>query len=82
MYLVILFSLYRKEDVNEDGSIKPAALEAALKASGGVGDEAIAPENDGDDASFDEDKVLDVARRKLSGVGLDKSVETSADDVD
>lgn len=53
-----------------------------MKASGGVGDEAIAPENDGDDASFDEDKVLDVARRKLSGVGLDKSVETSADDVD
>ncbi|KAI0512991.1 hypothetical protein F5B22DRAFT_282614 [Xylaria bambusicola] len=27
-YLVILFSLYLKEDVNEDGSLKPAALEA------------------------------------------------------
>ncbi|KAI1135956.1 DUF1769-domain-containing protein [Hypoxylon sp. FL0543] len=27
-YLVIVFTLYRKEDVNEDGSLKPAALEA------------------------------------------------------
>ncbi|KAI3319355.1 DUF1769-domain-containing protein [Xylariaceae sp. AK1471] len=27
-YLVILFSLYLKEDMNEDGSLKPAALEA------------------------------------------------------
>ncbi|KAI0107793.1 hypothetical protein GGR51DRAFT_515061 [Nemania sp. FL0031] len=27
-YLVILFSLYLKEDVNEDGSLKPAAVEA------------------------------------------------------
>ncbi|KAI1153658.1 hypothetical protein F4825DRAFT_414120 [Nemania diffusa] len=27
-YLTVLFSLYLKEDVNEDGSLKPAALEA------------------------------------------------------
>ncbi|KAI0198567.1 hypothetical protein F4808DRAFT_256642 [Astrocystis sublimbata] len=27
-YLVILFTLYLKEDVNEDGSLKPAALQA------------------------------------------------------
>ncbi|KAI0828103.1 DUF1769-domain-containing protein [Hypoxylon sp. FL0890] len=27
-YLVIVFTLYRKEDINEDGSLKPAALEA------------------------------------------------------
>ncbi|KAK5636946.1 hypothetical protein RRF57_012658 [Xylaria bambusicola] len=27
-YLIILFSLYLKEDINEDGSLKPAALEA------------------------------------------------------
>ncbi|KAI1474262.1 DUF1769-domain-containing protein [Daldinia eschscholtzii] len=27
-YLVVCFTLYRKEDVNEDGSLKPAALEA------------------------------------------------------
>ncbi|KAI1314211.1 DUF1769-domain-containing protein [Xylaria venustula] len=27
-YLVILFTLYLREDVNEDGSLKPAALEA------------------------------------------------------
>lgn len=28
-YLVVVFSLFLKEDVNEDGSLKPAALEAA-----------------------------------------------------
>ncbi|KAI1100306.1 DUF1769-domain-containing protein [Jackrogersella minutella] len=31
-YLVIVFTLYLKEDVNEDGSLKPAALEANKKS--------------------------------------------------
>ncbi|KAF2968082.1 hypothetical protein GQX73_g5525 [Xylaria multiplex] len=48
-YLVILFSLYLKEDVNEDGSLKPAALQAARE------DKELAKEagkfaEDGDDA--------------------------------
>ncbi|KAI0882351.1 DUF1769-domain-containing protein [Annulohypoxylon maeteangense] len=30
-YLVIVFTLYLKEDVNEDGSLKPAAIEATNK---------------------------------------------------
>ncbi|KAI1122488.1 hypothetical protein F5Y10DRAFT_74999 [Nemania abortiva] len=44
-YLVILFSLYLKEDVNEDGSLKPAALEAKredlemAKEAGKIADE-------------------------------------------
>jgi hypothetical protein len=79
VYLVILFTLYRKEDVDEDGFVKPHALEAAQKASGHVS-------NDGADSakeSFDEEKALEEARRKLSGVGVgDEGVETSADDVD
>lgn len=79
VYLVVLFSLYRKEDVNEDGSIKPAALEAAAKAAG---TEDGTTEDHGDEEPFDEEKVLDFARRKLSGVGLDEGIETSQDDVD
>lgn len=77
VYLVILFTLYLKEDVNEDGSIKPAALEAAGKASG-----HIAHDGDDHDEHFDEEKVIEEARRKLSTVGADDKDETNADDVD
>jgi hypothetical protein len=38
VYLVVLFTLYLKEDVNEDGSLKPAALQATARASGGKGE--------------------------------------------
>ena len=86
----MLFTLYLKEDVNEDGSIKPAALEAAAIASGGqghterpTGDEFGDDDDDGVE-SFDEDKAIDEARRKLSGVDLksDKPAETNDDDID
>jgi hypothetical protein len=77
VYLVILFTLYLKEDVNEDGSIKPEAFEAARKASGHV-----SHEKDSDEESFDEEKVIEEARRKLSSVGVEDGIQTSADDVD
>ncbi|KAI8629757.1 DUF1769-domain-containing protein [Xylariaceae sp. FL1651] len=59
-YVVILFTLYLKEDVNEDGSLKPAALEATredkqlAKDSGKIADEdnvktEAAGGGDGDD---------------------------------
>jgi hypothetical protein len=80
VYLVILFTLYLKEDVNEDGSIKPHAFEAAKKASGHV---ASSEAKDSDEESFDEEKALAEAKRKLSGVGVDDGgIETNADDVD
>ncbi|KAI0437636.1 hypothetical protein F4803DRAFT_537790 [Xylaria telfairii] len=50
-YLVILFTLYLKEDVNEDGSLKPAALEAThndkemAKEAGKIADEENADED-------------------------------------
>lgn len=72
-----MFSLYRKEDVNEDGSIKPAALEPASKASGGEGSR---PESD--EEPFDEEKAIDAARRKLSGVDPEGAIKTSLEDVD
>jgi len=82
VYLVVHFTLYLKEDVNEDGSLKPAALQATKKASGGlVGSKEN--ESGSDAASFDEQKALDEARRKLSGVALDgEKIETRDDDVD
>ncbi len=80
-YLVILFTLYLKEDVNEDGSLKPAALEATAKKSGGVAHGEHHASEDHDEP-FDEQKALDEARRKLSGVELDEVVKTSGEDVD
>ncbi|KAI0410125.1 hypothetical protein F4802DRAFT_15538 [Xylaria palmicola] len=67
-YLVILFSLYLKDDVNEDGSLKPAALEATredremAKEAGkipsgddarGRGDDETAPADAGGDDDVD-----------------------------
>ncbi|KAI0414861.1 hypothetical protein F5X98DRAFT_348024 [Xylaria grammica] len=62
-YLIILFTLYLKEDINEDGSLKTAALEATredqalAKEAGKIaeGKDAVGgekrglPSNDGDD---------------------------------
>jgi len=69
---VVLFSLHLKEDVNEDGTIKPAALEETAKASGGGEKGKGEPINGdkGDDDQFDEEKALDEARKKLSGADL------------
>ncbi|KAK3317805.1 hypothetical protein B0T19DRAFT_405469 [Cercophora scortea] len=83
VYLVVLFTLYLKDDVNEDGSLKPAALQATAKASGGQGrkgEPVDAPEGEEKTDDFDEDKALDEARRKLSSVEL--GGETNGDDVD
>ena len=86
VYLVVLFTLYLKEDVNEDGSLKPEALKAytsgkkfqnkAAEGSSAEDDHAKTDEN------FDHDKALDEARRSLSQVDVTATEETSADDVD
>ncbi|KAK3385413.1 hypothetical protein B0H63DRAFT_472883 [Podospora didyma] len=86
VYLVVLFTLHLKEDINEDGTLKPAAKEALAKASGGHGKKGAPLDDDSDKSKhdhFDEEKALDEARRKLSGVGLDEpGPETNDDDVD
>ena len=86
---MLLFTLHLKEDVNEDGTLKPEALAAAAKASGGVGMQEkmesqtmndTIPE---DDQSFDEGKALEEARKKLASTTVDDdSVEINDDDVD
>ncbi|KAK3313155.1 hypothetical protein B0H66DRAFT_387398 [Apodospora peruviana] len=84
-YLVILFTLYLKEDVNEDGSLKPSALQATAIASGGGAKGKGEPIDLHHDEHFDEEKALDEARRKLSGVSVGDGNpfdNTNEDDVD
>lgn len=79
----MLFQLFLKEDVNEDGTLKPKALEAIKKASGGEGNKGEPLEmvaNGSDAGSFDEEKAVEEAKRKFSGA--DGKVETNDDDVD
>jgi hypothetical protein len=89
VYLVVLFTLHLAEDVNEDGSLKPAALEALAHASGGKGQKGEPlPEPEPelelepDEEDFQEEEVLGEARRKLSKVDLNGDGETKEDDVD
>ncbi|KAK1779604.1 hypothetical protein QBC45DRAFT_441695 [Copromyces sp. CBS 386.78] len=78
-YLVILFTLYPNDMVNEDGTLKPEALKATARASGGGrektdtdgakaadADAGIdeAAKQEGEDG-FRRDKALDEAREKL-----------------
>ncbi|KAK3388453.1 hypothetical protein B0T20DRAFT_425473 [Sordaria brevicollis] len=91
-YLVILFTLYPNDMVNEDGTLKPEALKATARASGGGdtdvkavgqggGDGAVKKDGDG----FDEEKAVEEAKKKLEGVSLGdgpKGGATGDDDVD
>lgn len=70
VYLVVLVSLYLKEDINEDGSIKEGATERAVGAAAG-GHQT--------DETHDEEATLKEARDKF---GEPHAAETSADDVD
>ncbi|KAF3017768.1 hypothetical protein E8E14_008008 [Neopestalotiopsis sp. 37M] len=78
-YLVVVFSLYLKEDVNEDGSLKPAAIESHKLAETG----SVAVTSEAADEAEDP-KVLEEARKKLEGldVGKDSAEATNDDDVD
>ncbi|KAI1451827.1 DUF1769-domain-containing protein [Annulohypoxylon moriforme] len=53
-YLVIVFTLYLKEDVNEDGSLKPAALEATKKGKA-MAEELVNDTAETSDVSKDDD---------------------------
>ncbi|OLN96949.1 UPF0590 protein [Colletotrichum chlorophyti] len=73
VYLVVLFTLYLKTEVNEDGSIKEGA--EGLKAA----DLPPSSEKDGHEP-HDEAKALEEARKQMGPASHE--VETNADDVD
>ena len=77
VYLVVIFTLYRKEVVNEDGTLKPEASENQATIS--EGDLAAAAGKGKEDGDFDEEAALKEAKRRLSEVDLE---ETRNDDVD
>jgi hypothetical protein len=76
-YLVVLFTLYLKEDVNEDGSIKPTAephkAEILAKTA-----------HDDYDHDNEDKKALDAASKKFESMGIEKHQPAAApnDDVD
>ncbi|KAK1830130.1 DUF1769-domain-containing protein [Podospora conica] len=79
VYLVVLFTIYRKEDVNEDGTLKPGAVQA----SGDQGKSERPGGHDDGHEDFDEEKAIEEAKRKLSTADVaEGAVETNADDVD
>ena len=87
VYLVVLFTLYLREDVNEDGSLKPEAARAYTTHAPAAIEEqaAIANEEDAKEPDFDGEAALEQARKHLSSEDLPKGKDESAegdDDVD
>ncbi|KAK3985298.1 putative f-box domain protein [Cladorrhinum sp. PSN332] len=84
VYLVVLFTLHLAEDINEDGSLKPAAIEALRKSSGAEGEKGkpLADHKPKENGHFDDDKALDEAKKKFEGVSLGAKQDGAADDVD
>lgn len=72
VYLVVLFTLYLKDDVNEDGTLKAGADSSK---SG----HPLPPSKD-EHESHDEEKALEEARKKMGPAS--RETETNADDVD
>lgn len=89
VYLVVLFTLYLKEDVNEDGSLKPEALRSYTTHSpAATHSEEVAAGNtaDKEEPEFDGEAALEAARKHLSETDLSEplkgSATTTEDDVD
>lgn len=74
-YLVVLFTLYNKDFVNEDGSLKPGAKESIAEQR-----EIPIPDEEGE---YNEVKALNEARDKFGPkFGEEGYEKTSPDDVD
>lgn len=82
LYLAVTFSLYLKEDVNEDGSLKPGTVEAQKKDSRSRMDPKHEDDHGkhDDNEPHDEDKSIEEARKKLGDVKVDDA--SRPDDVD
>lgn len=77
-YLVVLFTLYLKEDVNEDGSLKPEALASHTSHTAAPTEISKAADEPEDEAALEE------ARKKLEGLDTGKSAkgDNNDDEVD
>ncbi|KAK7753014.1 hypothetical protein SLS62_004963 [Diatrype stigma] len=71
-YLVILFTLHLREDVNEDGSLKPEALEG-LRQNGGK-TEVVGEAGSGkvEESDSKDSKDYEQAREKFEGLDIGK----------
>lgn len=84
----MVFTLYLAEDVNEDGTLKPAALEAMAQAGGKSPVGQSGPENEPelelepDEEDFPVDEALGKAIRKLSNVDLNGETGIPEEDLD
>lgn len=67
---MVLFTLYLKEDVNEDGSLKPAALASHTTQT----DEATTEPSKAADEPEDQ-AALEEARKKLEGLDTGKATK-------
>lgn len=82
VFLTILFTLYLKEDVNEDGTLKPEASRAYTShhAPTTVENQSmVANEEDAKEPDFDEEAALEQATRRLIAVDLSGHNATSGD---
>lgn len=70
-YLVILFTLHLREDVDEHGELKPEALES-LRQSGGKSRVALNKDELVGGEAGDEDRDYEEAERKLGGLDIGK----------
>ncbi|XXH02918.1 hypothetical protein Hte_009308 [Hypoxylon texense] len=76
-YLVIVFTLHLKEDVNEDGTLKPAAL-AALKEDKTLAKEAGKLPTETKDVSKDDD--YQEARKQFENLNVNEGTGGQEDD--
>lgn len=83
VFLTILFTLYLKEDVNEDGTLKPEASHAYTShAPATAEDQVVANKDNANEPDFDGEAALEQARRHLSDANLPGQKPVSTDDGD
>lgn len=84
IFLTILFTLYLKEDVNEDGTLRPETSRAYTSHGPvAVEDQAvIANKEDANEPDFDGEAALEQARRHLSDVDLPRQKAAPTDEGD
>ena len=80
VYLVVLFSIYLKEDLDEaTGDIKAEMLEADEAAAAS---RLLTHDDHGEDEHHDEEKVLQEARSQFEKMGVDTNKRRDDDDDD